>query len=169
MTSANRFGYEWEKYYWLSPDYEIQFQKWLGLFGLEIFQNKKVLDAGCGMGRNSFWALKYGAEELMAFDFDQRTVEAAKKNLAPFPNAQVEFASIYDINWQDEFDVVFCIGVIHHLAQPRKAIEKLIDSAKSGGMVLIWVYGYEGNEWIVRFVSPWRKYITSKLPLSLLH
>ena len=169
MSSANRFGYEWGKYYWLNPDYEIQFQKWLGLFGPEIFQNKKVLDAGCGMGRNSFWALKYGAKELTAFDFDRRTIQAAKKNLAAFPNARVEFGSIYDINWRDEFDIVFCIGVIHHLAQPPKAIEKLIDAAKPGGMVLIWVYGYEGNEWLIRFIGPLRKYFTSKLPPSLLH
>ncbi len=30
-------------------------------------------------------------------------------------------------------------------------------------------FGYEGNEWIVKYVNPVRKYITSKLPVSLVH
>jgi hypothetical protein len=31
------------------------------------------------------------------------------------------------------------------------------------------VYSYEGNEWIVRYVDPIRKHITSRLPLPILH
>jgi hypothetical protein len=42
----------------------------------------------------------------------------------------------------------------------------MVDSLKKNGTILIWVYGYEGNEWIVRYVNPIRK-ITSKLPLSI--
>jgi len=34
---------------------------------------------------------------------------------------------------------------------------------------LIWVYGYEGNEWIVRLVSPLRRLVTSRMPIALLH
>jgi hypothetical protein len=40
---------------------------------------------------------------------------------------------------------------------------------KPGGTLLVWVYSYEGNEWIVKFVDPIRKNITSKLPLGLVH
>ena len=169
MASEERFGYEWRKYHRLNPDYEIQFRRWLGPFGPDAFLGKKVLDAGCGMGRNSYWAFKYGAKELVAFDFDSRTVGAAKKNLSSFPNARIELKSIYDIPWQNEFDLVFCIGVIHHLENPQRAIEKLIEAVKSGGLLVIWVYGYEGNEWLVRFISPVRKYLTSHLPPAVLH
>ena len=169
MASEKRFGYEWQKYHQLDPNYEIQFRRWLGPFGPELFQGRKVLDAGCGMGRNSYWALKYGAKELVAFDYDQGSVEAAKKNLTGFANARVEFKSIYQIDWQDEFDIAFCIGVIHHLANPDLAIKNLIKAVKPGGLILIWVYGYEGNQWIVKLISPIRIHLTSKLPPSLLH
>ena len=169
MSSEKRFGYEWNKYNKMNSSYELQFRKWVSPLGPKDFKNKKVLDAGCGMGRNSYWPLKYGAKELVAFDFDKRSVTAAKKNLANFSNSQVEFRSIYKLPWQNEFDIVFCIGVIHHLENPKEAINNLIKSVKPGGKVLIWVYGYEGNEWIVKLISPIRKAITSKLPLWLVH
>ena len=133
------------------------------------FFGKDVLDAGCGMGRNSYWPLKWGAKSVTAFDFDPRSVESAKCNLANFKNAEVLFKSIYDLNFKDEFDIAFSIGVIHHLSDPHKALKNMANSVKSGGRVLIWVYGYEGNEWIVRFINPIRKIFTSRIPPFVLN
>lgn len=169
MGSEKRFGYEWQKYNQIDSNYELQFKKWTGGLKPEDFKGRKVLDAGCGMGRNSFWPLRYGAKELVAFDYDKRSVKAAKKNLAFFRNAKVEFKSIYNIDYKNEFDIAFCIGVIHHLEDPKKAIGNLIRAVKPGGRVLVWVYGYKGNEWIVKFISPIRKAVTSKLPLWVVH
>ena len=42
-------------------------------------------------------------------------------------------------------------------------------TVRGGGLVLIWVYGYENNEWIVKYVSPIREKITRKIPVSVLH
>lgn len=169
MGSVERFGYEWSRYAELDANYEVQFRKWVAPLEPSFFAGKKVLDAGCGMGRNSYWPLKYGAKEVVAFDFDKRTVEAAQANLKEFKNARIEFADIYSLPYENEFDLVFSIGVIHHLEKPELAIKNLAKAVKSGGTVLMWVYGYEGNEWIVKYVSPIRKAITSKLPPGLLH
>lgn len=169
MASEKRFGYEWSKYKDILPQYEGQFLGWVSPLIPDDFKNKRVLDAGCGMGRNSYWPLKYGASEVVAFDFDQRSVEVAEKNLAAFPNAKVFYKSIYDIDFKDEFDIVFSIGVIHHLENPSEAVRRMIQAAKPGGTVLIWVYGYEGNEWIVKLVSPVRRLITSRLPPAFLN
>lgn len=166
--STDRFGYEWKNYPTIIPEYEMQFLKWVYPLNKEFFKNKKILDAGCGIGRNSFWPLTYGSKQATCFDFDKNTVQAAQKNLSKFPNAKVEFNSIYDINYKDEFDLSFSIGVIHHLEFPRKAIANLVKATKPGGKVLIWVYGYENNEWIVKYINPIRK-ITSKLPTKLTH
>lgn len=122
LGSTDRFGYEWNKYSKIIPEYEIQFLKWVFPLKKTDFKGKAVLDAGCGMGRNSYWLLTYGAKKVLAFDFDKRTVEAARKNLSKFTNAKVEFNSIYDIKFENEFDVAFSIGVIHHLQFPRKAV-----------------------------------------------
>ena len=167
--STDRFGYEWNAYSAIIPEYEEQFLKWIEPLKPQDFNGKKVLDAGCGMGRNSYWPLKYGAKKVFAFDYNESSVNAAKKNLSAFNNCEVSFGSIYDIPFKNEFDISFSIGVIHHLESPREAIKNLVKATKKNGLVLIWVYGYEGNEWIPKYLNPIRKNITSKLPLSLVH
>jgi len=166
MGSTERFGYEWNKFNEILPQYEIQFLKWVYPLKKDDFRNKTILDAGCGIGRNSYWPLTYGAKKVVAFDYDERTVDAAKKNLSKFKNALVKYQSIYDLDYKGEFDIAFSIGVMHHLENPHLAINNLVKAVKKNGIVLIWVYGYEGNEWIVRYINPIRA-ITSKLPLSI--
>ena len=168
FMAYNRFGYEWSKYSEMDPNYEEQFQKWVYPLTPSFFAGKKILDAGCGMGRNSYWALKYGAGEVVAFDSDERTVRSASNLIGKIRNAKVELASIFNIPYENYFDLVFSIGVIHHLESPELAIKNMVKAAKPGAMVLIWVYGYEGNEWVERFVSPVRKLITSRINLTLL-
>ncbi len=169
MSSHERFGYEWDKYSWVSERYEGQFRNWTAPIREEEWKGKSVLDAGCGMGRNSYWPMKWGAKRITAFDFDERSVARAKETLKEFQEAEVQYKSIYDIEWKDEFDVAFSIGVIHHLREPKRALERMVAALKPGGRLLIWVYGYEGNEWIVRYVDPVRINITSKLPLPFVH
>jgi len=169
MASNERFGYEWHKYSAIDPNYELQFRNWISPLSESDFKGRVVLDAGCGMGRNSYWPLRWGADRVVAFDFDQRSVAATKKNLVEFANAEVLFKSIYDLNWYDQFDLAFSIGVIHHLKDPKLALRKLVESLKPGGVLLVWVYSYEGNQWVVKLVDPVRKIITSRLPIALVH
>lgn len=169
MASTERFGYEWDKYARMDERYEAQFQNWTYPLTKAAFARRKILDAGCGMGRNSYWPLLYGAREAVAFDFDRRSVARAKETLAAFPNARVEYQNIYELPWKNEFDIALSIGVIHHLKEPKLALRNLVTALKQGGTLLIWVYSYEGNEWIVRYMNPIRKYVTSKLPLPLVH
>jgi SAM-dependent methyltransferase len=169
MSSQDRFGYEWDRYSRLSEDYEGQFRNWTNPLTPEDWKGKKVLDAGCGMGRNSYWPMKWGASAVTAFDFDERSVARAKQTLKEFPTATVIFKSIYDIDWKDEFDFAFSIGVIHHLKDPTLALKNMVTALRPGGKLLVWVYSYEGNEWIMKYVNPVRIHITSKLPPSFVH
>lgn len=169
MASEKRFGYEWDRYHGLEGNYENQFLNWVSPLSQQDFKGKSVLDAGCGMGRNSYWPLSYGAKEVVAFDFDERSVRRAKDTLSRFENFSVELKSIFKLDFKDRFDIVFSIGVIHHLEDPKLALKNLVLALKPSGKLVVWVYGYEGNEWVVRFVDPVRKNITSKLPVGLVH
>src|SRR5262249_48665497 len=133
------------------------------------WKNVRFLDAGCGIGRNSFWPLSYGAAEGLAIDVDERTLASARRNLSSFPNLELRFQSLYDLNEHDRFDVAYSIGVIHHLEFPDLAVQRMVAAVKPGGKVLLWLYGYENNEWIVRFADPIRKALLSKLPVRLVH
>ena len=167
--SPERFGYEWVNYSEISPAYEEQFKRWLPFFSQTYWASKSFLDVGCGMGRNSFWPLSYGAQLGVSIDVDEGTLKSAKKNLSIFHNSNVEFCSAYDIEYKNEFDVVFSIGVIHHLEYPLKALKAMKKAVKPGGEIAIWVYGHENNEWITGILNPLRLALFSRLPIGFVH
>ncbi len=168
MASEERFGYEWKKYAAMDMRYEEQFQNWTGM-SPEAWKGEDVLDAGCGMGRNSYWPLRYGARSVLAFDNDEKSLASARRTLVGFPNATVERHDLSQLPWQNRFDIVICIGVLHHVRRPELALQNMTRSLRTGGKLVVWVYSYEGNEWIVRYVDPIRKHITSRLPLPFVH
>lgn len=167
--SAERFGYEWGEYAELRPEYEEQFRRWTVLLPPSEWKDRSFLDVGCGMGRNSYWPASWGAAEGLAIDIDERSLAAARRTLGRFPKVSVESRSAYDIGERDRFDIVFSIGVIHHLAQPAEALRNMVTAARPGGRVLIWVYGLENNRWIVWLLNPLRKALFSRLPIGLVH
>ncbi len=153
----------------MSPSYERQFLNWTHPLAKESWAGKSFIDAGCGMGRNTYWPMHWGAASCVAFDNNERSLARARETLKEFPTAKVERHNIHMLPWHDAFDVAFSIGVIHHLEDPKKALAGMVNALKSGGTLLIWVYSYEGNEWIVRYVDPVRKNITSRLPPACVH
>ncbi len=167
--SPDRFGHSWNIYNEILPIHEEQFLRWTTGIEKSWWKGKTVLDVGCGIGRNSYWPLTYGAKESLSIDVDERTLAAAKRNLSTYSNAQVVHRSAYEINETDRFDMVFSIGVIHHLANPELAVANMVKAAKPGGKVLVWLYGYENNEWIVKYFNPMRKALFSKMPLAFVH
>ena len=167
--SPDRFGYEWHNYPNLRPEYEEQFLHWTAPLRPEDWRGLSFLDVGCGMGRNSYWPLTYGAARGLAIDVDDRSLAAARRTLAPFVNVSIEKRSAYEIGCEDEFDLVFSIGVIHHLHYPEQALASMVKAAKPGGRVLIWVYGLENNGWIIFLLNPLRKALFSRLPIGLVH
>jgi SAM-dependent methyltransferase len=169
LGSADRFGYQWSHYSELRAEYEEQFRRWTVHLSGEDWRGKSFLDVGCGTGRNSYWPMMYGAAGGKAIDVDRRSLAVARRNLARFPSVSVEEKSAYEIGETNSYDIVFSIGVIHHLEFPERAIGEMVRAAKRGGLLLIWVYGYENNEWIVRVFDPLRKALFSRLPIGLVH
>ncbi len=167
--SPERFGYEWNAYSEVLPDYEEQFRRWMPWLSPADWAGQSFLDVGCGMGRNSYWPLSYGASEGAAVDLDARSLAAARRTLAPFPAHEVREGSAYDLPWRDRFDIVFSIGVIHHLAEPARALAEMTAAARPGGRVAIWVYGAENNRWLTAGLNPLRRALFSKLPIGVVH
>ena len=167
--SPDRFGYEWGAYAEILPEYEEQFRRWTVHLASGDWRGKSFLDVGCGMGRNSYWPMTSGASGGCAVDLDERSLASARRNLARFPAAEVVRSSAYDLPFADCFDIVFAIGVIHHLEHPGRALQRMARAVKPGGRVLIWVYAQEGNRWLVVFLDPLRRALFSRLPVVLVH
>ena len=167
--SPDRFGYEWGTYDEVLPIYEEQFRRWTPHFTPDDWKGKSFVDVGCGMGRNTYWPMSYGATSSLSIDIDERSLEAAKRTLSQFESSQVRRGSAYDIGEVDQFDIAFSIGVIHHIEKPEQALIEMAKAVKPGGKVAIWVYGLENNRWIVIFLDPLRKALFSCLPVSFVH
>lgn len=167
--SPERFGYEWQTYAEMRPEYQEQFRRWTVHVSPQEWRGKRFLDVGCGMGRNSYWPMTYGAKSGLAIDLDERSLAAARQTLAPFPAVELRRQSAYAIDADESFDIVFSIGVIHHLEAPERALSTMVKAAKPGGKVLIWVYGRENNGLIVHLLNPLRRLLFSRLPVGFVH
>ena len=167
--SPERFGYEWGKYSNVDPRYEEQFRRWLPFFKPGDWKGKRFLDVGCGMGRNSLWPMRDGASGGAAVDLDDRSLAAARETLAQHPTHEVRKCSAYDLPWENEFDIAFSIGVIHHLEFPERALAAMTKAVKPGGWVALWVYGRENNGWLLWALDPARKLLFGWMPISWVH
>lgn len=83
-----------------------------------VNKNDKILDAGCGHGEYTFFALKEGAK-VWSFDYSQEMVRyteaLVKKNALEIEQISVD--SVVKIPYEDGFfDQVFCLAVLDHLS-----------------------------------------------------
>lgn len=89
----------------------------------------KILDAGCGGGRNIVWLMRNGFD-VYAIDRDENAVEAVREmaeNVAPALSQQnFERASLESIPFSDEsFDWVICNAVMH-FAEDRGQFDRML-------------------------------------------
>lgn len=160
---AGSFGFQWNRFSrtqldsangtTLSRDAFVEKTGWQ----LSSLAGRRVLDAGCGMGRFAEVAADAGAD-VHAIDLST-AVEAAHRNLGHRPNVHFYQADILNLPFADEsFDVIYSIGVLHHTPSTRVAFLSLCRLLKPGGRIAIWVYAARlrlliGSE-ILRFVTP---------------
>ncbi len=103
---------------------------------LSIVSGKQVLDAGCGAGRFTEILLQSGAH-VLASDLSE-VVETNYDNCCVYENYAVMQADLRFLPLAPEqFDVVFCIGVIQHTPSPEETISALARYIKPGGLLVI--------------------------------
>jgi SAM-dependent methyltransferase len=107
-----------------------------------IAPGMKVLDAGCGYGRNLVYLLRAGCE-VFALDADPAGVEhvrALAGELAPaLPTENFRTGAIEAMPWPDGFaDVVLCNSVLHFARDERHflaMVEELWRVLRPGGLL----------------------------------
>ena len=165
---AEGFGWQWNKFDELRPEYTQQFLDWVRPLGPSDFAGKRVLEGGCGKGRHSAVVAGFGATDVFAVDLGS-AVDAAFRNTRHLPAVHVIQGDITRLPLKRCADVAFSVGVLHHIPDPVAGFRSLADHVVPGGRIAIWVYGREGNEWIVNLVDPVRTHITSKMPRPWLY
>jgi len=102
----------------------------------------KVLDAGCGYGRNLVYLLRAGAE-MFAVDANTEAVQhvrALAAELAPqLPDGNFQVAALEKLPFADGFaDVVICNSVLHFARDEKQflaMVEELWRVLRPGGML----------------------------------
>lgn len=166
--TAARFGEQWKTFDHMSDYQEDWFKAWLAPIKPDDFAGKTVLEAGCGKGRHTITASGWGPKDLIALDLGE-AVEVAFHHTRARTNVHVVQGDILHPPLARVFDLAFSIGVLHHLPDPRGGFQAVASKVKPGGRIAVWVYGYENNEWIVRWVNPLRERVTAKMPHKLLY
>lgn len=105
----------------------------------------KFLDIGCGSGIHSLAALRLGAAEVVAIDFDPDSVATTRAVLerhAPSARHRVEQASVLDLQTatMKAFDVVYSWGVLHHTGDMKGAIRAAARMVAPGGQFVFALY-----------------------------
>lgn len=123
------------------PQYEESLLELIAPLGADDFLGKLVLDAGCGFGRHAFFAARYGAE-VVALDSSEEAVASAQRNLRGLVRSHVVQGDVHRPPLKPQiFDLVYSLGVLHHLDDPTAAFRALHDRVKPGGRLSVWAYG----------------------------
>ena len=144
---ARAFGAQWKYYrktqldsYTGRPISHDRLERLVG-GDLSVVAGKTVLEAGCGAGRFTEILLQSGAN-VYATDLSE-AVEANYDNFKNKPNYLVFQANLLSLPIGfDQFDMVFCIGVIQHTPNPEETINTLCNYVKPGGLLVIDHYPY---------------------------
>jgi SAM-dependent methyltransferase len=167
LETASRFAEEWTRWSDLRDYYEKEFFDWVAPLTPKDFKDQMVFEGGCGKGRHTAIVAEHGAKAIVSLDLGESAF-VAFAHTRKFRNGHVVIGDLLNPPVRPIFDLAFSVGVLHHLPDPAAGFASLASRVRDGGRVAFWVYGYEGNEWITRYVDPVRKALTSRLPAWLL-
>jgi len=142
-ATSRSFTWEWTRYPGSLAEDERVFLEECQLEAADL-KDKRVLDAGCGMGRYSLVALALGAE-VAALDLSEswaRLVPAAREQAG----LHVVQGDLLKPPFRPGlFDLVYSHGVLHHTQDTHQAFLAVAKLVKPEGLLSVWLYGKAGR------------------------
>ena len=150
---ADAFGAQWSRYRLTQLDSHtglpIAAERLRRCLGEELWsglEGRQVLEAGCGAGRFTEVLLARGAH-VTSIDLSN----AVDSNQAGFPQGQRHRIAQADIQAapfaERSFDLVVCLGVVQHTADPEDTIAALYGQVAPGGWLVFDHYAL-GPSWL---------------------
>ena len=136
QVRQDEWRYQWERYQTMP---EFLFLDWIAPRTLEDLRGRRVFEAGCGRGHHARIAARTAAH-VTAMDLN--AAQTARQEVAEFKNVTVLEGDIARYRPAELFDVVYCIGVIHHTNDPDATFANLKRMVRPGGLLIIWCYAH---------------------------
>lgn len=119
-------------------------------------QDIRILDAGCGSGVGTEYLVHLNPQaQVVGIDLSAGTLAVAKERCQRSGANRVEFhhLSLFDVEQlPGEFDLINCVGVLHHTPDPIRGIQALAKKLAPGGLMHIFVYGELGR-WEIQLMQ----------------
>lgn len=133
------FGYEWTAFHTIQPEDKEFWQRYFADIDLDEVRDSVAIDVGCGKARYTRFTAAH-VKAMVALDGSD-AVKSAAHNLYDLPNSFVIKAAIESMPVAPaSFGLVSCLGVLHHLTDPRSGFNRVAELVEPGGLLLIYVY-----------------------------
>jgi 2-polyprenyl-3-methyl-5-hydroxy-6-metoxy-1,4-benzoquinol methylase len=135
------FGDEWERFNTFDEaEIERTGDEYFDIVPKELLgPHVKALDLGCGSGRWTRYLSKR-VGHVDAVDPSQAVMHAALRH-QDLTNVRWNQAGVDNIPFAPgQFDLVICLGVLHHVPGTAEALAKLAKQVRPGGHLLIYLY-----------------------------
>lgn len=96
---------------------------------------KKILDLGCGGGILSEALATVGAD-VTGIDIEPNLIDVAK-NHAQQMGLQIDYQVLNVVDLKQKFDVIVCMEMLEHVANPQEIITTMAACLKAGGLVFL--------------------------------
>lgn len=163
QATARAFGRSWNHAGEGSVYTKEQFLDWFAPLDPRDFTGREVLELGFGNGSQLYHFAAYGPRRLCGVELADTRAQTLQ-NLRHVPEGMLDLRH-GDLTHIDvgQFDLVYCIGVIHHLQDPDAGFRAVLRATRPGGRFHCWVYAREGNAVVRCAVEPLRR-VASRLP-----
>ncbi len=110
----------------------------------------RVLDAGCGTGNTSIaLARAFTGVQFVGIDQSKNSLQEAKEAAVKEGLRNLRFRRwdlLKLLVCEKPFDLVLCLGVLHHIPDMKVVLVNLRRVMKKTGMLFLWVYGKHGRD-----------------------
>jgi len=105
----------------------------------------RILSAGCGTNQAAYIAYRYPEAQVTGIDLSVQSLEhqqrlKAKHRLSNLRLRQLNIEDAQQLG--EEYDLVLCTGVLHHMPDPSKGLASLARILAPEGVAALMVYSY---------------------------